>query len=58
VVIEHHPEIIRRADRVIDLGPEGGGGGGRIVAQGSLADLLAAPASYTGAMLREFLGTP
>jgi excinuclease ABC subunit A len=58
VVIEHHPEIIRRADRVIDIGPEGGGGGGRIVAQGSLADLLAAPASYTGAMLREFLGTP
>ncbi len=35
VVIEHHAEVIRRADHVVDLGPEGGGGGGRIVASGS-----------------------
>ncbi len=53
VVIEHHPEVIRRADRVIDLGPEGGAGGGAIVAEGSVADIMAAPESYTGAMLRE-----
>ncbi len=53
VVIEHHPEVIRRADYIIDLGPEGGAGGGAIVASGSVADIMAAPASYTGAMLRE-----
>ena len=58
IVIEHHPEVIRRADHVIDLGPEGGAGGGRLVAAGSVADIMATAASYTGAMLREyFTGT-
>ncbi len=45
LVIEHHGEVIRRADHVIDLGPEGGGEGGRIVAAGSLAAIMAAPES-------------
>ena len=53
VVIEHNAEVIRRADHVVDLGPEGGGEGGRIVAAGPLAAIMAAPDSYTGAMLRE-----
>ncbi|MFO7609026.1 MAG: excinuclease ABC subunit UvrA [Candidatus Krumholzibacteriia bacterium] len=53
LVIEHHGEVIRRADWVIDLGPEGGDEGGRLVAQGSLAAIMDAPESYTGAMLRE-----
>ncbi|MBK9473081.1 MAG: excinuclease ABC subunit UvrA [bacterium] len=52
VVIEHNGEVIRRADHVIDLGPEGGAGGGRLVAQGSVADVAACAGSYTGAMLR------
>ena len=55
VVIEHNPEVIRRADRVIDLGPEGGAAGGEIVAQGDLYDIMAASASYTGIMLKEIL---
>ncbi len=53
LVIEHHPEMIRRADHLIDLGPEGGARGGRVVASGSLADLRGCDESYTGAMLRE-----
>jgi excinuclease ABC subunit A len=53
VVIEHNAEMIRRADHVIDLGPEGGSGGGELVASGPLEAVMAAPGSYTGAMLRE-----
>jgi len=52
IVIEHNPEVIRRADWVIDLGPEGGEEGGRVVAQGTLETILAANDSYTGEMLR------
>ena len=55
VVIEHNGEVIRRADHVIDLGPEGGAGGGRLVAQGTVADIAACPESHTGAMLRGLL---
>ncbi len=53
IVIEHHPEVIRRADHIFDLGPEGGAGGGHLVASGNLEQIMAAPGSYTGAMLRE-----
>jgi len=53
LVIEHHPEVIRRADHILDLGPEGGAEGGRLVASGDLDSIMAAPDSYTGAMLRE-----
>jgi len=52
VVIEHNPEVIRRADWVIDLGPEGGEAGGRVVAQGPLEAIIAAADSHTGEMLR------
>ena len=52
VVIEHNPEVIRRADWVVDLGPEGGAEGGRVVAQGTLDAILAARDSHTGEMLR------
>jgi excinuclease ABC subunit A len=55
VVIEHNGEVIRRADHVIDLGPEGGAGGGRLVAQGTVGDIAACRESYTGAMLRGLL---
>ena len=56
VVIEHHAEVIRRADHIIDLGPEGGAEGGGIVVQGSLSDVMAAKGSYTGVMLRNLFG--
>ncbi|MFN8652974.1 MAG: excinuclease ABC subunit UvrA [Gemmatimonadales bacterium] len=55
VVIEHHLDVIKRADWVIDLGPEGGGGGGRIVAQGSPEAVAQVEASHTGRYLREVL---
>jgi excinuclease ABC subunit A len=53
VVIEHNLEVIRNADWIIDLGPEGGDAGGRIVAQGHPADLAARPRSATGLCLAE-----
>jgi excinuclease ABC subunit A len=54
-VIEHNLEVIKTADWIIDLGPEGGDGGGRIVAVGTPEDVAVAEASYTGRFLRELL---
>jgi excinuclease ABC subunit A len=56
VVIEHNLEVIKTADWVIDLGPEGGDGGGEIVAQGTPEEVAKAKASHTGRFLREVLG--
>ena len=53
IVIEHNLDVIRRADHVIDLGPEAGPDGGRIVAQGPPAAIAACAQSHTGAALRE-----
>ena len=55
VVIEHNLEVIKTADWVIDMGPEGGDGGGAVVAQGTPEDIARAEASYTGRFLREVL---
>ncbi len=55
VVIEHNLEVIKTADWVIDLGPEGGDGGGEIVATGTPEAIAKAPRSYTGAFLKELL---
>lgn len=52
LVIEHDVEMMRAADHVIDMGPGAGSQGGRVVGEGSLADLMAAPESVTGAFLR------
>jgi excinuclease ABC subunit A len=52
VVIEHNLDVIKSADWVIDLGPEGGDGGGRLVATGTPEEIAANPASYTGRYLR------
>ena len=52
IVIEHNLDVIRRADHVIDLGPEAGPGGGRVVAQGPPAVIAACAESHTGAALR------
>jgi excinuclease ABC subunit A len=54
-VIEHNLEVIKTADWVIDLGPEGGDGGGRVVAEGSPEDIAKAPESYTGRFLADLL---
>jgi excinuclease ABC subunit A len=51
VVVEHDEETIRHADHIIDMGPGAGRRGGRLVAQGTLADILAEPASLTGRSL-------
>ena len=54
LVIEHHLDVIKRADWVIDLGPGGGAAGGRVVAQGTPEDVAKNPASVTG----RYLATP
>jgi len=58
VVIEHHLDVIKTADWVIDLVPEGGEAGGRIVAKGTPEDVAAVPASFTGAYLAPLLDVP
>ena len=55
VVIEHHMDVIKMADWIIDLGPEGGDAGGRIVAQGAPEQVAQVEASYTGRFLRKYL---
>ena len=55
IVIEHNLDVIKTADHLVDLGPEGGNGGGTVVASGTPEDVAAAPASYTGKFLREVL---
>jgi excinuclease ABC subunit A len=55
VVIEHNLEVIKTADWIIDMGPEGGDGGGTIVAQGTPEDVVKVAASHTGRFLREVL---
>ena len=58
VIIEHNLDVIKSADHVIDLGPEGGAGGGRIVAQGTPEDVARIRESYTGQFLADILGAP
>jgi excinuclease ABC subunit A len=55
LVIEHNLEVIKTADYVIDMGPEGGDGGGYVVASGTPEDIAASEASHTGRFLREVL---
>jgi excinuclease ABC subunit A len=55
VVIEHNLDVIKTADWIIDLGPEGGDGGGEIVAAGTPEDIARNSASYTGAFLKPAL---
>jgi excinuclease ABC subunit A len=58
VVIEHNLDVIKTADWIVDLGPEGGDGGGRIVATGTPEDIARAPDSHTGRYLRQVLDIP
>src|SRR5690606_39910411 len=55
VVIEHNLEVIKTADSLLDLGPDGGDGGGELVAACTPEDIVAEPRSYTGHFLRDLL---
>ena len=55
LVIEHNLDVIKVSDRIIDLGPEGGDGGGTVVAEGTPEQVAAAPGSFTGEYLRRVL---
>ncbi|MGE3275524.1 MAG: excinuclease ABC subunit UvrA [Vicinamibacterales bacterium] len=57
VVIEHNLDVIKTADWIIDLGPEGGEGGGQVIAMGTPEQVAHVPASHTGRYLREILST-
>ena len=57
VVIEHNLDVIKTADWIIDMGPEGGAGGGQVVAQGTPEDVAANPDSHTGLYLKRVLGS-
>ncbi len=54
IIIEHNLDIIRNADYILDLGPEGGEGGGRIVAHGTPEQIATVPASHTGSFLARY----
>lgn len=56
IVIEHNLDVVRSADWIIDLGPEGGGGGGRVVATGTPEHIATVPHSYTGMFLADAIG--
>jgi excinuclease ABC subunit A len=55
LIIEHNLDVIKTADWIIDMGPEGGKHGGQIVAQGPPEQIAAAPASHTGRYLKKIL---
>ncbi|MCV7217971.1 excinuclease ABC subunit UvrA [Mycobacterium crocinum] len=55
IVIEHNLDVIKTSDWIIDMGPEGGSGGGTVVAQGTPEDVAAVPSSYTGKFLADVL---
>ncbi len=56
IVIEHNLDVIKTSDWIIDMGPEGGAGGGTVVAEGTPEDVAAVPQSYTGKFLAEVVG--
>jgi excinuclease ABC subunit A len=58
VIIEHNLDVIKSADYVIDLGPEGGAAGGRVIAQGTPETVARSRESFTGRFLAEILGSP
>ncbi|RKN42391.1 excinuclease ABC subunit UvrA [Streptomyces hoynatensis] len=56
IVIEHNLDVIKTSDWIVDMGPEGGSGGGLVVAEGTPEQVAAVPASHTGKFLRDLLG--
>ena len=57
IIIEHNLDVIRNADWILDLGPEGGEDGGRVVGEGRPAQIAATPGSYTGQFLARYYAT-
>ena len=57
MIIEHNLDVIKTADWIVDLGPEGGDGGGRIIAKGSPEDVMKVKGSYTGKYLKDILNS-
>jgi excinuclease ABC subunit A len=57
LIIEHHPDIVKVADWVIDLGPEGGEGGGQLVTEGTPEQIIKVSASHTGKFLKNHLAS-
>ncbi|MDE6326214.1 MAG: excinuclease ABC subunit A, partial [Duncaniella sp.] len=55
VIIEHNIDVIKTADHIIDMGPEGGDGGGQVIVEGTPEEVAACPESYTGRFLKEKL---
>ena len=55
VVIEHNLDVIKTADYIIDMGPEGGDGGGTVIAQGTPEEICEVKQSYTGRFLKSYL---
>src|SRR6185369_9818778 len=55
IVIEHNLDVIKTSDWIIDMGPEGGSGGGTVVAEGTPEQIAAHPTSYTGQFLRDLV---
>lgn len=58
LIIEHNMDVIKIADHIIDLGPEGGSEGGRIIAEGTPESVASTPGSYTGIFLKHALSNP
>ncbi len=58
IIIEHNPDVVKCADWLIDLGPEGGAAGGRVVAEGAPEQVAAVKESHTGAFLKSILASP
>ena len=56
LVIEHNLDVVKVADHIVDIGPEGGAGGGQVVATGTPEEVARAKGSYTGQYLKELLG--
>ncbi len=55
VVIEHNLDVIKTADYIIDMGPEGGDGGGKVIAKGTPEQVAEAEGSYTGKYVKKYL---
>jgi len=58
IVIEHNLDVIKSADWIIDMGPEGGSGGGQVITEGTPEEVAAVAGSHTGRFLRPYLGMP
>ncbi len=58
VVIEHNLDVVKSADYILDMGPEGGSGGGQLIASGTPQEIARTPGSYTGKYLTKVLSTP